>query len=507
VRPTLSILSEDLIERILAESQRIMAETGMEIRGAALRQRLLDHGLKTDPSGQRILFPEDTVRRAIETAPGSFTLFDRDGQPHAELGGWNVNFVPGSSGLKILDHRSGETRLATSADFVEYVRLADGLEHLGYLATAFSTRDIEPQVSDAWRLYMTLVNSRRPVASGAFSEHGIPRLVSLLQMFRRDASELAAKPMSVFTITATGNFRFGEDSCQNLLDCVEAGIPVEIVPVTLMGLIAPVTLVGALVFHCVDVLTGLTMAQVLRPGHPVLFGGAPATFHMKAASSPMAAIEAQHLDVAYVAIAKHLGLPSQAYMALSDGKELDAQAGGESFGSALLAALAGVNSVAGPGMLDFVLTFSLPKLVFDNEVCGQALHFCREIRPLDDLPSQQLVDHLMNEGHLITAPQTLEHWPRELYLTDPVIDRSTRDTFEETGAPGLVERACEQVERRLAAYQPVDTDPAIDAAMRELILSGLESQDRLPELPPPPEGTAPAGGGRRDGRRRRRRSS
>ena len=59
-------------------------------------------------------------------------------------------------------------------------------------------------------------------------------------------------------------------------------------------------------FHCVDVLTGLTMAQVLRPGHPVLFGGAPATFHMKAASSPMAAIEAQHLDVAYVAIAKYL---------------------------------------------------------------------------------------------------------------------------------------------------------------------------------------------------------
>ena len=71
------------------------------------------------------------------------------------------------------------------------------------------------------------------------------------------------------------------------------------------------TLVGALVFHCVDVLTGLTMAQILRPGHPVLFGGAPATFHMKAASSPMAAIEAQRLNVAYVAIAKSLGLPSQ----------------------------------------------------------------------------------------------------------------------------------------------------------------------------------------------------
>ncbi len=310
--------------------------------------------------------------------------------------------------------------------------------------------------------------------------------------------------MSVFTITATGNFRFGEDSCQNLLDSVEAGVPVEIVPVTLMGLIAPVTLVGALVFHCVDVLTGLTMAQIIRPGHPVLFGGAPATFHMKAASSPMAAIEAQHLDVAYVAIAKYLGLPSQAYMALSDGKELDAQAGGESFSSALLAALAGVNSVAGPGMLDFVLTFSLPKLVFDNEICGQALHFCREIRPLDDLPAGHLVDHLMNEGHLITAAQTLEYWPSELYLTDPVIDRTTRDTGEKSTGPDLVARACEQVETRLANYRPIDTDPAIDAAMRELIKSGMESQDKLPDLPPPPDGTAVATTrGRRGGRRRR----
>ena len=35
----------------------------------------------------------------------------------------------------------------------------------------------------------------------------------------------------------------------------------------------------------------------------------------------MAAIEAQRLNVAYVAIAKSLGLPTQAYMALSDGKQ------------------------------------------------------------------------------------------------------------------------------------------------------------------------------------------
>jgi trimethylamine--corrinoid protein Co-methyltransferase len=508
MRPTLTVLSDEQIVNILNEAKRLMAEVGMEIRGAALKQRLQDHGLKTDASGKRILFPADVVEKAIADAPSSFTLFDRDGAPHAEIGGNNVHYVPGSSGLKILDHRSGQTRLANSTDFIEYARLCDGLDHIAYLATAFSTnKDIEPQVSDVWRLYMTLTTSRKPVVSGAFGEHGVPRMANMMQMFRDDQKDLLVRPMSIFTITATGNFRFGEDSCQNLLDCVEAGIPIEVVPVTLMGLIAPVTLVGALIFHCVDVLTGITMAQIIRPGAPVIFGGAPATFHMKAASSPMAAIEAQHLNVAYVAIAKSLNLPTQAYMALSDGKFLDAQAGGETFSSALLAAIAGINSVSGPGMLDFVLTFSLPKLVFDNEVCGQSLHFVREIEVLDDLPIDDLVRDLMRDDHLITSPHTLKHWPNELYLTDPVIDRENRETWEKAGAKDLNQRAIDGVETRLAAYQPIETDPAIDQAMRDIVTAGFVSQEKLPDLPPPPAIQAPKAPAGRRGRAGRRRSA
>ena len=507
MRPTLSVLSDVQIKNILDEAKRLLAEVGMEIRGPEMKRRLQDHGLKTDKSGKRILFPADVVEKAVADAPSSFTLFNRDGDPYTEIGGNNVHYVPGSSGLKILDHRSNETRLSDSTDFIEYARLCDGLEHIAYLATAFSTnKDIESQVSDAWRLYMTLTTSKKPVVSGAFSENGVPRMAQMMQLFRESQADLAAKPMSIFTITATGNFRYGEDSCQNLLDCVENGIPVEIVPVTLMGLIAPVTLVGALVFHCVDVLAGITMAEVIRPGSPVLFGGAPATFHMKAASSPMAAIEAQHLNVAYVQVAKSINLPTQAYMALSDGKSLDAQAGGETFSSALLAAIAGVNSVSGPGMLDFVLTFSLPKLVFDNEVCGQSLHFVREIEVLDDLPTTSLVNDLMRDDHLITSPHTLEHWPNQLYLTDRVIDRENRETWEEGGSKDLVTRATEEVERRLAAYEPIETDPELDKAMRDMVIAGLESQDKLPELPPPPEARAPEAPAGRRGRAGRRRS-
>jgi trimethylamine---corrinoid protein Co-methyltransferase len=485
VRPRVQVLEPELITSIVEEAKRLLADVGMEIRGPKLRQRLLDYGLPADAAGTRILFPREVVEAAIATAPSSFVLHDRDGNPHADLGGDRVHFVPGSSGLKILDHRTGVARLANTADFVEYIRIGDGLEHIAYLATAFSTNaDIEAQVSDAWRLYLALMNSKRPVVSGAFTEHGVERMIEMMALFRRDRDDLRARPMSIFTITATGNFRYSEDSCQNLIDCVEAGIAVEIVPVTLMGLIAPVTVVGATVFHTVDVLAGITMAQLIRPGAPVLFGGAPATFHMKIASSPMAAIEAQQLNVAYVEVAKSLGLPTQAYMALSDAKVVDAQAGAETFGSALLAALAGVNSVSGPGMLDFLLVFSLPKLVLDDELCGEALRFVRDVRTLDDLPTDGLVHQVIDEQHLIMADHTTRFWPDELYLPGKVYDRDNRENWTKAGALDAYGRAVAEVERRLAAYVPPVTDPAIDAELQRIIRSGLVSQTELPQMPP-----------------------
>jgi trimethylamine--corrinoid protein Co-methyltransferase len=224
---------------------------------------------------------------------------------------------------------------------------------------------------------------------------------------------------------------------------------------------------------------------------------------MKAASSPMLAIEALHLDVAYVNVAKRLGLPCQAYMGLTDAKVLDAQAGAETFGSALLAALAGVNSVSGPGMLDFVLTFSLPKLVFDNEICGQVLHFVREIEPREDLPTTELVRELIANDHLITSPHTLKHWPQELYLTDPVFDRENREAWEKAGSSTLDQRAHDGVEKRLASYVPIETDPAMDAEMRRLVQLGMKQERDLPVLPPPPDPKmAPAGPRKRRGGRR-----
>ncbi len=510
MRPKLRVVPEQLVTPILDEAKRILAEIGVEVRGASLRSLLLEKGLKTARTAddaERVLFPPEVVDAAIRSTPKRFALYNRDGAPYTELGGDKVHFVPGSSGLQILDHRTGETRHSKTQDFIEFVRVADGLKNLGYLATAFSTNDIEPQVSDAWRLYLVLTNSLKPVVSGAFTEHGVPRMAQLMQLFRRDQADLIARPMSIFTVTATGFYRYSEDSCQNLLDCAAFGIPVEIVPVTLMGLIAPVTLVGATVMHVADVLAGVTMAQMVKPGTPMLFGGAPATFHMRTAMSPMAAIETLHLNVAYVEIARHLGLPTQGYMALSEGKFLDAQAGAETFAGALLAAISGVNSVSGPGMLDYVLTFSLEKLVFDDELCGQALHFCRDFAVMDDLPTVELVRQLLRDKHLLTAPHTLTHWPKELYLPGPSFDRVSRETWLQEGGRSLEQRVKGEVERLLRSYVSPPTDARIDAQMLDIIRAGMGADKSLPATLPPvvASESAPAGAGsvRRSRRPRR----
>jgi trimethylamine--corrinoid protein Co-methyltransferase len=125
----------------------------------------LAHGLKQEPASGRVFFPPDEVDRAIASTPRSFTLYNRNGQPHATLGGENVHFVPGSSGVKVLDHRTGETRSATTTDFVDYVRLADNLPHIAYLATAFSTNDIGRSLRCL--AFVSLSTTLKPVVSGA----------------------------------------------------------------------------------------------------------------------------------------------------------------------------------------------------------------------------------------------------------------------------------------------------------------------------------------------------
>jgi trimethylamine--corrinoid protein Co-methyltransferase len=480
MRPTIRILEDAHFDPVLEEALRILSEVGVRVAGEPMRERLFDAGFRADEASGRILFPADAVRAAIASVPAGFTLYDRDGEAYAEFGVGQTHFAPGSSGLNIIDHRTGQHREATTPDFIDYVKVGHQLKHVRTLATSFSSAEVEPLVSDAWRLYLLLRYSTKSFITGAFSEHGVPRLVELMGLYRADAADLVARPMAICTVTAAGQFSYNEDSTQNLIDYVEAGIPVEVVPITIMALNAPVSLLGALAFHTAEVLAGVTMVQLVKPGAPTLFGGSAASFHMQNTTSPMTAIEALRLTNASSLMGAHLGLPTQAYTGFGEGKVLDAQAGAETAMGALLAVESGLDSVSGVGMLDYLLTFSLPKLVVDDAIVGQVLHFARDVQVLDDIPTAEIIREMLEEGHVLMAEHTMAHWPSELHLPGPVWDRDAYDAWSSKGEQDIVDRATAEVERLLEAYEMPAADPAVDAEARAIIRAGMSGDGELP---------------------------
>ena len=284
MRPRLQVLEPSIVERVVDEALATLERQGTLIEDPDARARLAKLGLEADPETHRVRYPRATVEKALATAPSSLTLHDRDGNPAATLEGDNVHFVPASSALRVLDRRTEEPREPKTADFIEYVKLANGLKNISYLSTAF--------IPKVWRLYLVLSHSRRPIVSGAFTAWGVPRMGEVMSYFRSSREDLVRKPMAIFTCCPNTPLRWGEDPICNIIDCAEWGIPIEVIPVLLLGMISPVTTVGALVLHTAEVLSGLTIAQLVRPGTPVLFGGAPASFHMQLMTNPMTAVEA-----------------------------------------------------------------------------------------------------------------------------------------------------------------------------------------------------------------------
>lgn len=485
VRPGLRLLDDALIGRIVDEAREILARLGMEIHNESLLDRLAAHGAAVDRKTRRARFPAGMIDRALKTAVPAFKLYDVLGGEACDFSGDKVHFTPGSAAINVLDSATGEMRPPTTSDYVDFVKLVSRLPHLASQATAFIPADVPGGVADSYRLFLSLLYGEKPVVTGAFTIASFALMRDLQLAVRGSAAALAVKPLTVFSVCPTAPLKWSDVTSQNLVDCAELGIPVEYISMPLTGFMSPVTLVGALVQHTAETLSGVVMTQLVRPGAPALYGGSPAAFDLRYETPPMGAVETQMIDCAYCEIGKHFGLPTQAYIGLSDAKRLDAQAGAETAMGATLAALAGINNVSGPGMLDFESCQSLEKLVLDNELCGMALRLARGIEPRDDFPALPRFEELLAEGHLLISKHTRRHLREEHYFPGPVIDRANRSRWQEEGGLSLDARARREVAAHLAAYTPSRLPAETKAELIRLMTAEASrfGLDRLPERP------------------------
>lgn len=483
IRPAVRFLSEPLIERVLDEARQVLRTLGVEVPDPEVVALLLESGAGRDSNSERILIGDDLIDGALAGVPGSFKLHDRDGTECADLGEMRVHFTPGSSAISILDPVTGAMRTPATRDYVRYTRLVERLTAIDYASTAFIPGDVPEGISDSYRLYLSLVHGSRPVVTGTFTPDGFRVMADLLEAVRGGREALAAAPLAIFSCCPTAPLGWSHVTVKNVVDCARQGIPVEIISMPLTGFVAPGTLIGSLVQHTAETLSGLVISQLACKGAPVLWGGAPAIFDYRYETPPMGAIETQMLDCAYAEIGKKLGLPTQAYIALSDAKRLDAQAGLESATGAILAAMAGINSISGPGMLDFVGCQSLEKLVMDDEICSMAKRVVEGVQEREgDVPSLPHFRSLLSEGHSLIADHTRRWFRKDVRFPGPVIDRMNRSRYAEEGEISLCERAHAQVEK-LVEGPGNEIDDERRARLDEVMTRAARTagMERLPE--------------------------
>ena len=392
-------------------------------------------------------------------------------------GGDDVHFDPGSSCLNILDPETGLPRLAKAADLVQLVEITELLPEYAAQSTAMVCNDVPEEIGDFYRLLLVLWHSNKPVITGAFSGPTLQAMIDLLAAdARRSRSTETPEPRAVFDVCPSPPLNWSDFASENMVQLARAGVPAEIVSMPLSGATAPVTLIGSVVQHAAECLSGLTIHQLAGPGAPIVWGGAPAIFDMSSGGTPMGAIETVMLDLACSQVGKHLGLPTHGYMVATESKCVDAQAGMESATSAALGALAGINMISGAGMLDSLACHSLEKLVIDAEAIASAMRLRRASKLLSEVRAVH-VREIGLTGDFLKLKETRTLFRSEQHFPSAVIDRGLPDMNGAT--PGILQRARQRVEELVASYErhplaPECEQEMIAFAQREAKSSGLE---------------------------------
>ena len=325
MQPKVELLTTDLIERVLDEAYQLLEKPGIKVQSPVARQMLGDAGARVDETSEVVHIPNHIVDAALKSVPRSFVLYDRYGNIRINYKDNAVHFDPGSSGVHILDPETLEHLPSTTDDLVRLVKVAEMLPQYDAQSTAVVCNEVPKQIGDLYRLYIVLLYSKKPIVTGAFAVSTLQTMIDMLAIFAGGRKALAEKPQAIFDVCPSPPLIWSEFGAENLVELALAGIPAQIISMPLAGAASPVTLLGSVVQHAAECLSGIAIHQLANPGAPIVWGGAPAIFDMRKGTTPMGAVETAMIDIAYTQTGKYLGLPTHTYLGASDAKIVDAQ--------------------------------------------------------------------------------------------------------------------------------------------------------------------------------------
>jgi trimethylamine--corrinoid protein Co-methyltransferase len=487
IRPKLEFLSPETVKKAIDEAYELLMDPGVRIHYDEALQLLADAGAQVDMESRVARIPRALAEKAVETAPDSFHLYDLAGEPVVHYGGDDVHFDPGSAAIEITDYEARESRTPETVDCENYVRLAEMLPQIDAVATSIVCGDVPKAMGDWYRLYLLLLYARKPIVTGTFSIESFSIMHELLVAVAGSEEALADKPRAIFDACPSPPLMWSDVTCANLIDAARVGVPAELIPMPLMGATGPATIIGSAVQHAAEALSGLTIHQLAKPGSPIVWGGSPSYFDMRTGAPPMGAMATMMLDCTYAQIGKHIkpgGLPTHAYLCMSDAKIVDAQAGLESASGAILGALAGINMMSGPGMMDFESCFSLEKLVIDSEIVGMAKRLVGGVDDSEEPLALDIMRQVGHKGNFLGTKHTARHYKTEDYMPSEAIDRDYRETWFNKGALDINARAHRRVGELIEAYEPLDLPEDVERELKAIAIRHAKAAglDQLPEL-------------------------
>lgn len=417
------------IEKMHEATLEILEKTGIR----SLSQRFLDKAASVGLTvkGDRIYFPRELVAKGLATAPSHFITYGRDERYQIRWGekkAYNHTCV-GTPFMK--DIESNKKRNVVLKDLENFIRVADALPATDIISCIFP-QDIPAHAAVTVQTAAMLKNTTKPLRICIESAHETNFIIDALAAAAGSEEALREKPLAYLEISAISPLDYAEGPANGLLDTVEAGIPLGIIPCPMMGATGPMTLIGSVVMHNAEIVAGVVIAQLLRPGHPTIMSPRVTFMDMSTAVGLWAAPEMGLAAAASAQLALFYNIPCTVTGFSCGSKISDEQAAFESMFNTLLPALGGVDVVGAAGSLDNALISCYRKLIVDDEITSM-IHRALEGNVVnEDTLAVQVVDEVVNgEGNFLAHPHTLQHLRTELWKPT-ISDRGPYENWEPT---------------------------------------------------------------------------
>ena len=427
-RPRLTLLRSDQVEAVHEASLVILAESGLRVDSERARKVYAAGGARIEDD--RVYFTRELVDAAIETAPATIDIFDRAGQPAFQLGDGETRFGVGVTNLWYQDPATDELAPFTRSHMERSVRLCQALPSYDVISTLGVLRDLPPQVADLYAVLEMVANSTKPLVLLISDEKLYPQVLKLLDAVRGDLGE---KPFAIPYLNPITPLVVNEGTSDKLLDSVERSIPAIYSNYGMAGMTTPLTCAGALAFLNAELLGGLVLAQLAKPGAPVILGSLPMFFDMKTMIDfydPQTIL----INLACAEMMGHYEIPHAGTSGSGEGWGPDLLSAGASWMNQVTSLIGKVGLAPFVGSTLNSKAYSPAMTVYGDEVIGASRLFARGFA-VDEasLGAAEAVEQFAAEGHFLMAPSTLERYKNAYYPS--LFPKIGLEKWVENGSP------------------------------------------------------------------------